>query len=428
MEKNFNIVYDSWDGDSHMPNLKNISSNFHGIKDPYFLILHYYDDTNFKSSRFKINKYRLSEMNDNENYYYIINYSCTLSDLFIKNTNDNQFTFDFLSNEVKELLIKKHNFNVMFLSEHEPDDIKGYEFLINYIERNSLPASKFYLINNNSKLNEWRDKFQTKINVYKLNFIPHSSTKVITRLGGVEFLEEKTGKFFMCFNKSPKKHRYGLLLLLMKNNLLSQINWSLVPTWNCNFNKSYLETIFNSLELDMLSNEIDELKKIEIKKSDYEINEDYFRKFEQVNRENLPIWIHVPESLESYKQSYFNITTESMFESHLDNTHISEKSFKPFFYYQFPLILSSPHHIKNMKKEYDLDFFDDMINHDYDNIIDDKNRIIAFVNEIIRINSRKDEYTKFYKENKKRFEDNKKKIENLLNIVDKDYLFFESLT
>jgi hypothetical protein len=315
----------------------------------------------------------------------------------------------------------------MFLSEHEPDDIIGYESLIKYIEKNNLPAHKFYLVNNNSNLDELKNKFETKIIVYKLNFIPHSSTKVLTRIGGVDFLEEKTGKFFMCFNKSPKVHRYSLLLFLLRNNILNNTNWSLVPTWNCNFDRGYLFKVFNSNELDMLKNEINELKKIKIKRSDYEVNEDHFNEFEEINRKNMPLWIHVPESLESYKQSYFNITTESMFYSSLENIHISEKSLKPFYYYQFPLILSTPHHIKKMKEVYNLDFFDDIINHDYDDIIDDKKRLFAFVNEIIKINSRKNDYINFYKENKHRFLENRKKIENILNIADKDYLFFEGL-
>jgi hypothetical protein len=424
MERNFNIVYDQWENENPIPNIKKTSLDTHGIKDPHNLILHYYDDTNLKSNRFKIRRCKISDINTNEKFYYIISYSCTLSDLFFyNNTVEKQKPLDFLSDEIKNLVSNNDNFFIMFLSEHEPDDVYGYECLINYINQHDLPANKFYLVNNNSKLIYWRDKFETKINVYKLNFIPHSSIKVLTRIGGVDFLENKVGKFFMCFNKSPKKHRYGLLLLLMKNKILDQFNWSLVPTWNCNFGKSYLSTLFDSVEINILREEIEELEKIEIKKSDFEVDEDYFRKFDQINREKLPLWIHVPESLESYRQSYFNITTESMFENLFDNIHISEKSFKPFYYYQFPLILSSPHHIKKMREEYGLDFFDDIINHEYDNIIDDKKRLSAFVTEIIKINGKKEQYINFYKENKNRFEENKKKVESLLNIVDKDYLF-----
>jgi hypothetical protein len=428
MERNFNIVYDQWNGDIPIPNSKNLCIGSHGIKDPYYLILHYHNDTNIRSNRFNINRCKIEDINDQENYYYIVSYSCTLSDMFINNIVVNKkVEIDFLSNEIKELVTKKDNFYVMLLSEHEPDDINGYKELLNYIEKNNLPPHKFYLVNNNSKLDEWGNNSEKKINVYKLNFIPHSSTKVLTKIGGVDFLEEKKGKFFMCFNKSPKKHRYGLLLLLMKNNLLDNFNWSLVPTWDCKFSESYLGSFFTESEMNMLSNEIDKFKKIEIKKSDYEIQENHFNKFQEINRKNLPIWVHVPESLESYRQSHFNVTTESMFYSSWENIHISEKSLKPFYYYQFPLILSTPNHIKKMKEVYNLDFFDDIINHDYDDIIDDKKRLISFVNEIIRINSKKREFVEFYRINKDRFIENKRKIENILNVVDKDYLFFNGL-
>ena len=72
MEKNFNILYDQWDGERSIPNAKNLCLDSHGIKDPYYLILHYYDDTNLKSDRFKIKRCKIDEINNQENYYYII--------------------------------------------------------------------------------------------------------------------------------------------------------------------------------------------------------------------------------------------------------------------------------------------------------------------------------------------------------------------
>jgi hypothetical protein len=117
-----------------------------------------------------------------------------------------------------------------------------------------------------------------------------------------------------------------------------------------------------------------------------------------------------------------------MFQDKNNNIHISEKSFKPFFYYQFPLILSTHGHIKKIKELYNLDFFDDIINHSYDNEPNQKLRLNMFVNEIERLSKIKEELINFYKNNQKRFEDNKQKILNLLTIVDEDYLFFENLT
>jgi hypothetical protein len=133
------------------------------------------------------------------------------------------------------------------------------------------------------------------------------------------------------------------------------------------------------------------------------------------------------ESFESYINSYVNITTESAFERQMNTIHISEKSFKPFFYYQFPIIVASQHHIKKMKELYDLDFFDDIINHDYDNEFDHKKRLLMIIDEIKRINNNKELFINFYKNNQDRFENNKQKIIGLLDFINEDYNFFKNL-
>ena len=70
---------------------------------------------------------------------------------------------------------------------------------------------------------------------------------------------------------------------------------------------------------------------------------------------------------------------------------------------QFPLILASYGHIKEIKKRYNFDFFDDIIDHSYDNIKNNRDRLFAFANEIKRINNNKEFFIEFYKNNKERF-------------------------
>ena len=53
--------------------------------------------------------------------------------------------------------------------------------------------------------------------------------------------------------------------------------------------------------------------------------------------------------------------------------------------------------------------------------------VLLFVEEIKRLDGIQDQVKEFYKNNKQRFEDNKQKVWNMLNIVEKDYQFFESL-
>jgi hypothetical protein len=52
-----------------------------------------------------------------------------------------------------------------------------------------------------------------------------------------------------------------------------------------------------------------------------------------------------------------------------------------------------------MREEYNLDFFDDLIDHSYDNEIDDIKRFHMVIKEIERISTMKEEISEFYKNN-----------------------------
>jgi hypothetical protein len=52
-----------------------------------------------------------------------------------------------------------------------------------------------------------------------------------------------------------------------------------------------------------------------------------------------------------------------------------------------------------MKQEYDLYFFDDLIDHSYDNEIDDTKRFHMVLNEIKRLSNMKEEIQNYYKNN-----------------------------
>ena len=75
----------------------------------------------------------------------------------------------------------------------------------------------------------------------------------------------------------------------------------------------------------------------------------------------------------------------------------------------------------------DLDFFEDIINHHYDDEPDHKKRLSMIVDEIERINNNKELFVNFYKNNQDSFEKNKQKIIGLLDFINKDYDFFKNL-
>jgi hypothetical protein len=276
-----------------------------------------------------------------------------------------------------------------------------------------------YCINNNSKLDEYKLKFKSDINVYKINFLLYCKIRDLKDVGGCYYEPDKHGKFFLTFNKSLKPHRIALLNLLSNENLLNDVNWSFVPTGNEKFDELFLKNVLDDDKID--SNFI---KNLTYKLSDYE--RDIYT-YDENNKDELSQKLTHFESFESYINSYVNITTESAFERQMNTIHISEKSFKPFFYYQFPIIVASQHHIKKMKELYDLDFFDDIINHDYDNEFDHKKRLLMIIDEIKRINNNKELFINFYKNNQDRFENNKQKIIGLLDFINEDYNFFKNL-
>jgi hypothetical protein len=45
----------------------------------------------------------------------------------------------------------------------------------------------------------------------------------MVELGEPKFLENKTGTFFLCHNRSPKSHRYALLTLLKHENIIDNV-------------------------------------------------------------------------------------------------------------------------------------------------------------------------------------------------------------
>ncbi len=111
----------------------------------------------------------------------------------------------------------------------------------------------------------------------------------------------------------------------------------------------------------------------------------------------------------TYQESYINITTESNY-TITSSVHVSEKSFLPFLSYQLPIFVASPGHVKSLREKYDLDMFDEIINHSYDNEHKNGKRMDLICNELIRLSDNERTIKEFYKSNYERFEKNRQKI------------------
>jgi hypothetical protein len=213
---------------------------------------------------------------------------------------------------------------------------------------------------------------------------------------------------------------------LKKNNILNDVDWSLVLGWYKkemmygNDEKIFYSPLFDQNDFNDYIEEIEYFRSIDLKKSKYEEDKDWFNK---TNDGKHIEWKNVYQVL-TYEKTYINIVTESCYE--LQEIHITEKSVKPFFFYQLPLFLSSYNHVKYLKNRFGFDMFDDLINHDYDNEPDNKLRLKMFVKEIERLHSMKDVIIDFYKKNEHRLIENHKRVISIYNSK-KDIEYFNSL-
>ena len=426
-KKTFNLVYDVWDELTNTPisNGKKYFNRDNVISDGISLLNHCNVHTN--RNEFTTKKCRVDEVKrkPNENYYYVVNYHSPTS--FIVDyveEYDGKFKLnssekELINSDIKQMLRDLPNFFILLITEHEPTNEIEFVKILKYFELNNIDLNKVYCINNNSNLDEYKKKYDSKINVYKINFLLYCKIRDLKDAGGCYFEPIKYGKFFVTFNKSLKPHRVGLLNLLNKESLLNDINWSFVPTEDKNFDSNFLNDVLEKDEIDETF-----INGLDYKLSDYERD---IYSIDENNKGQVSQTLTHIENFESYINSYVNITTESAFDRQKNTIHISEKSFKPFFYYQFPIMVASQHHIKKMKELYGLDFFDDIINHSYDNEPDHKKRLKMIVKEIKRINDNKDLFVRFYRNNQDRFENNKQKTIGLLDFINKDYDFFKSL-
>lgn len=400
-EKTLNLVYDNWDEETNMPmtgNSENLYQNtFHMNRDSVVGSLQF--------DEFLIKRYKMEvvpSMPDEKFFYFV-----TL--IPGKLTENLEAGLLPIHRDAIEMIKKSPNFNVIIMNEQEAERKKALVLLDKWSKEMGINQEQIWFSNNNPRLQEFKEEIGTNINVHStVRLANFTANSVIHSIGKVEFKGDKDGEFFMCHNRRPRPHRYGLLCLLKKSGVLDDIDWSLVQGFQFSGNKhpeSFFMEVFNEDDIINMKDEIEYFSSIEQKKSRYEIEKTWFD--DRDNENNVP-WNETYDK-NQLENSYFNITTETEFAS--DLTHISEKSFKAFCAMQFPLILASPHHIREIKKKYDFDFFDDVINHDYDNEENHRDRLFKFVKEIKRINDNKEFFIDFYKNNKFRFEENLRKIE-----------------
>jgi hypothetical protein len=358
--------------------------------------------------------------NDDEKYYYFFEYRYYLAAKIISTKKLP------LSDTVQNLLKSNSNFNLIVSNDAESDDGFLIEYLDNLFKDMGVDTNKIIVINCNEKNLDLKHRINSLIKTHTTNNGKFAYTNELTRFP-YEYKEDRNF-LFMCYNRAVKNHRFALLVHLMKHNIIDTIDWSWIRghevmqrfiSFEDNLlQNTFLRPVFNESELVDYRTEIELIANIQRKKSVYETNY-------EVDYPNNRFDTEASYSNNPYSNSYINIVTETNFHND-DIIILSEKSFIPLYFSQIPIIMASTNHIKKMKDTHGFDFFDDLVNHDYDREPDSKKRFRMIIDEIIRLNNKKEEIVNFFKENKHRFEKNRQIFENIKKNKS-DYNFYNSL-
>ena len=331
---------------------------------------------------------------DNQKTFFCINTREFVLDAFVDEFDDNSN----FSNQFK-LICKNKNVHLIFINLHETELDESIVKFIEKLFSLGVSPNRITIANNDVDIFKFK-KFG--INVHRTHMIEKAYGSGYKNLP-ISFNENKNDKKFLCLNNIKKEHRVALLSLLKKEDTLKNINYSLVgsdyfPITN---------RVLNDTSITEMENDIDAFHKGM-----------FYTDFEKDKSENFFYNICVGDFI----NSYVNIITESFY---LENkVHISEKSLKPFWFFQFPIFVASPGHVSKVKQKYNFDLFEDIIDHSYDSITDSVDRLGAIVNEIKRVNDL--DLKNIYKKNKDRFTSNRLKCETYLDSLE-DYLFFKQI-
>lgn len=411
--KHISMVYQDWNGDEPIGNGYGFVDKSKMPSDrvqPHFFISHGYVETHLNddyhrddlnNKKFEVTLKKINEVTDDHLHIFGISHiSLRYED----------FASEWISfpREVVNLTQQNKNFYLLFLLEHESDDEKSTLKFYDKLKKEGFNLSKIILVNNNSRVYDYKEKNNLECIVHKSKFLEFSAGKVFSNTNS-NYVTEKNGKFFISRNRCGRSHRKLFVFDIIKNNLENDINYSFLNQHGHGGYEWY-EEFFNKMPEGTDKELVDKVNSL-YKECDYEVGLNYIdpssKEFIHDNSDNHLFLI--PEHNPAFENSYFNIVTETCFtEENL--IHATEKSFRPFNFYMFPIFFATKGHVQYLRDEFNFDLFDDVIDHSYDNEENFVKRYNMVWSEIKRINDDKEFFIKFYNENKFRFSLNKQKL------------------
>lgn len=383
-QKSFNLVFSNWNGNTPLPNA--IEFIDLSVEIPLYIL---------QDPRLNPKFFRVDEVTTEENFFYIIVYRKDLSYHYLG-------TNRFIIPEDAVEASKEKNMKIILLNEHEINSIEFQvmKSLVEDLRIRGIKEENVYYINNNSKLALYKEKLETTMNVMTCKFLCNFMCEILVK-HPVKFNNDKDF-LFLCHNRTLKPHRLVTLSFLKKNNILKDTDYSFVGSTDISKKTplSFKKDTYKDIEDEILffKNGPNIISKCEDENSDWFMNPNEYHPDKFIKTD-------------CYTNSYVNIITESVFEH--PQVHITEKSFRSFYFLQLPIFVASHKHVEYMRRTYGFDFFDDLINHGYDEEYDNDKRMKKVLDEIKRLHENKDKVIDFYKKNVNRLIDNNNKIHTL---------------
>ena len=255
----------------------------------------------------------------------------------------------------------------------------------------NISEEKIVIFDFMNNLENAKKKFDTNIQFKYFNWLMVAWKHYINipkTIDNVKEKDYKREKYFITLNKSVKKqHRPFLLYYLWKNDLLDKGFVSFF--YEKEFKSAFKDNMTNSYQefVRLSENEIDKFIDwlennplyVDVDKKEFEDNKQY---------SGAPNEIFNDKTDNAYKNSYFNILTESSFiESNMEfdlDFYVNERNSFPITAFQ-PFIAVNGHH--HMKKLQELGFktFHPHIDETYDSIQNSAVRFYLITKEISRL-------------------------------------------
>ena len=255
----------------------------------------------------------------------------------------------------------------------------------------NISEEKIVIFDFMNNLENAKKKFDTNIQFKYFNWLMVAWKHYINipkTIDNVKEKDYKREKYFITLNKSVKKqHRPFLLYYLWKNDLLDKGFVSFF--YEKEFKSEFKDNMTNSYQefVKLSENEIDKFIDwlennplyVDVDKKEFEDNKQY---------SGAPNEIFNDKTDNAYKNSYFNILTESSFiESNMEfdlDFYVNERNSFPITAFQ-PFIAVNGHH--HMKKLQELGFktFHPHIDETYDSIQNSAVRFYLITKEISRL-------------------------------------------